>query len=233
MAVTAYCKKCGRDVTPGEVCERCGAKLGSTANRVAWCVDHTPVRDWMCWNAVMRMVLPVLLLVFLLVLLLEGFAGGMAGIEALLTGGLLLTMLLLLLAVTVVILLVLILQGDDVVDCVVDNKGVHVRQYLMNPTPFQLMLHLKSPQLLHHMDPEDPMLLISQQDLAWKDMARVQLWSEKTMVLFYSPSWWMRVYLPCTPFTYGDVLGYVKNKIGNRKKIELPTSLQQEKVAGR
>ena len=76
MPMTCYCKKCGRDVPVGDTCAHCGAKLARSSARVAWCVEHAPVRDWMCWNAVMRILLPVAAMALLLTLLLEGLIGG-------------------------------------------------------------------------------------------------------------------------------------------------------------
>lgn len=233
MALTAYCKKCGRDMTPGEICPRCGGRLGRNTFRVAWCVDHTPVRDWMSWNAAMRIVIPVLTIVFVLVVLLEGISAGWDGVEALLRGGLLYTLLGLTLAVAAVLLLVLILQGDDVLDCAADSRGVHVQQYLPDPTPLKLLLRLRSPRLLEQMAPEEEMLCIGQREVTWKEITRVQLWPEKTMVLFYAPSWWMRVCLPCTPFSYMDVLDYVRDRIGAKKNVLLPTELHAEKPVAR
>lgn len=229
MALTAYCKKCGRDVSPGEVCPCCGGKLGRNAERVAWCVDHTPVRDWMTWNAAMRIILPVGALVLVLILLLELMMGGVGAVEYLLRNGLIYTLLGLVLVTSALLLLGFILQGDDVLDCVADSKGVHVQQYLPDPTPIKLLLRLRSPALLRQMAPDEHLLLIGQKELAWKDVARVQLWPEKTMVLFYAPSWWMRVYLPCTPFTYPEVLAFVSDRIGTKKAVILPDSLRVEK----
>ena len=65
MALTAYCKKCAREVEPGAVCPYCGTKLGKTAAHAAWCLERTPVKDWMSWNAVMRVLLPAGLAVLL------------------------------------------------------------------------------------------------------------------------------------------------------------------------
>lgn len=78
MALTAYCKKCAREVEPGEVCPYCGSKLGKNAAHAAWCVERTPVKDWMCWNALMRILLPAALVILLLVLAAEGISGGSA-----------------------------------------------------------------------------------------------------------------------------------------------------------
>ena len=63
MALTAYCKKCAREVEPGERCPYCGSRLGKNAAHAAWCVERTPVRDWMSWNALMRILLPAALFI--------------------------------------------------------------------------------------------------------------------------------------------------------------------------
>lgn len=225
MPITAYCKKCARDVAPGDRCPECGSKLAKSAIRVAWCAEHYPVRDWMSWNAAMRILLPLLGMVFLLVLVLEALAGGLPGVDALLRGGLLFALLGLLIIVAALLLLIFILQGEDLQDCVVDGRGVHIQQYLPQPTPLKLMLRLKPASLMEQYDPEEGILLISQKELLWKDIARVQLWPEKTLILFYAPAWWMRLALPCTPYTYEDSLTFIQEKLGKRKDMKLPGEL--------
>ena len=227
MPMTCYCKKCGRDVPVADTCAHCGAKLARSSARVAWCVEHAPVRDWMCWNAVMRILLPVAAMALLLTLLLEGLIGGAEGVETLLRSGLTQALALLLVTVTAAVLLIFILQGEDWLDCVVDSKGIHVSCYLPNPTPLKLALRLRSPRLMQQADPADevPTVLLSQQDLAWKDVARVQLWPEKTLILFYAPAWWMRLALPCTPFTYEDSMAFIRDKLGRKKTVRLPGEL--------
>ena len=227
MAITSYCKKCGQDVSVGDICENCGAKLAKTSVRAAWCVEHEPVKDWINWNSAMRILLPLVAVVLVMILLLEGLAGGAEAVEALLRGGLVLSLLGLMMTVTAVLLLLLLLQGEDWLDCVVDSKGIHVSCYLPHPTPVKLMARLRSPKLMQQIDPEDeiPMVLISQQDLSWKDIARVQLWPDKTLILFYAPSWWMRLALPCTPFTYEDSMAMIREKLGRKKTVVLPAEL--------
>lgn len=225
MPITAYCKKCARDVPPGDVCPHCGGKLPKSALRVAWCADHTPVRDWMSWNAVMRLVLPVLLAVLVLIIALEALFGGAGGVAALLQGGLVFSLLGLLALTAAGLLLAFILQGDDLQDCVVDGRGIHIQQYLPEPTALKLLLRLKSPRLLESYDPAEGILLIGQKELAWKDIARVQLWPEKTMILLYAPAWWMRLALPCTPFTYEDCLTFIQDRLGRKKGVTLPAEL--------
>lgn len=237
MPITAYCKKCARDVSVGDTCPHCGGKLPKSAVRAAWCADHTPVKDWMCWNAAMRLLIPVAVTVLAMILLLEGLAGGGEAVEALLRGGLLWSLLGMLGLTAAVLLLALILQGDDIMDCVVDGRGIHVQQYLPQPTPLKLLLRLRSPRLMEQYDPAEGLLLIGQKELAWKDVARVQLWPEKTLILFYAPAWWMRLALPCTPFTYEDAQSLIRDKIGRKKGVVLPRELmapakpKQAKVA--
>lgn len=227
MAITAYCKKCRQDVPMGEVCPLCGSRLAKSAARVAWCVEHTPVEDWLSWNAAARIILPAYGVVLAMILLLEGLSGGGAAVQRLLQGGLMLSMLLLLLVTAFVLLVVLHLQGDDVIDCVVDSRGVHVQQYLTAPTPLKLLLRCRSPRLMQQTDAsgETPLVLISQKELAWKDIARVQLWPEKNLVLLYAPTWWMRLALYCTPFTWEDTLAYMRDKVGRKKNLLLPREL--------
>jgi len=225
MPLTSYCKKCAADVPVGDRCPNCGSKLAANTVRLAWCVDHTPVKDWMSWNAVMRIVLPLTAVLIMLMLVLEMAVGGLAGVERMLSGGAVMAVLGVMCLGVAVILLALILQGDDVLDCVMDSKGLHVMQYLPEPTALKLLLRLKSPQMMQYVSAQVPMLLISQRDIAWKDVARIQLWPEKTLLLVYAPVWWLRLPLPCTPFTWEDALDMVREKLGRKKGVQLPEAL--------
>ncbi len=211
-------------------CPNCRAKLAANTVRLAWCVEHHPVRDWMCWNSVMRLLLPVLGATLVLVILLEAIAGGLNGVALLLGGGLIVTLLGILGVILALMLLVFILQGEDLLDCVADARGVHVQQYLSGPTALKLLLRGKSPRMLAQLG-EDDLLLIGQREIAWKDIQRVQLWPEKNMILFYAPRWWMRVSLPCTPFTWEDALAFIREKIGKKKAVILPAECRQEAPA--
>lgn len=226
IPLTSYCKKCGQDVPVASFCPNCRAKLAANTVRLAWCVDHHPVRDWMCWNSVMRLLLPVLCATLVLVILLEAVMGGLNGVAMLLSGGLIVSLMGIMGMILAVMLLVFILQGDDLLDCVVDARGIHVQQYLPNPTAMKLLLRGKSPRMLESLG-EDNLLLISSREIAWKDIARVQLWPEKTTILFYAPKWWMRVSLPCTPFTWEDALEFIRDKIGKKKSVVLPEECRQ------
>ncbi len=224
IPLTSYCKKCGQDVPVSDFCPHCRSKLAANTVRLAWCVEHHPVRDWMCWNSVMRLLLPVLAATLILVILLEAILGGTAGVTALLGGGLIVSLAGILGMILALMLLVFILQGDDLLDCVIDGRGIHVQQYLPRPTAVKLLLRGKSPRLL---DSGEDMLLLASREIAWKDVQRVQLWPEKNTILFYAPKWWMRVSLPCTPFTWEDAIEFIRNKIGKKKAVILPEECRQ------
>ena len=227
MALTAYCKKCAREVDEGEACPFCGTRLGKNAAHAAWCTEHTPVKDWMSWNSLMRILLPAALVILLLVLLAEGFTGGIGAVERMLVSEFPVVLLILLGTILVLAFAALLIQGKELADYVVDNRGIHEIHYLPNPTPLRLIARLKSPVLLRGMEQAGTtgVLKISEKDLPWKNVARVQLWPEKCMILFYAPSWWMQIAVVCTPFIWNDVMALTKAKLGKKKKIRLPSSL--------
>ena len=225
MARTAYCKRCGREVDAGEMCPLCGTRLGKNAAHVAWCVERTPVKDWMYWNSVMRLLLPGALAILVLVLLLEAAAGGIGAVEQMLSSAFPVVLLILLAAVLAMVFVILLMQGKELSDFVVDSRGIHETRYLPNPTPLKMLLRLKAPRL-----PEEGsgVVLLSERKIAWKDISRVQLWTEKCMVLIYAPSWWLRIPVVCTPFTWDDTLDYIREKLGKKKKVRMPEFLRAE-----
>ena len=225
MARTAYCKRCGREVDAGEMCPLCGTRLGKNAAHAAWCVERTPVKDWMYWNSVMRLLLPGALAILVLVLLLEAAAGGIGAVEQMLSSAFPMVLLILLAAVLAMVFVILLMQGKELSDFVVDSRGMHETRYLPNPTPLKMLLRLKAPRL-----PEEGsgVVLLSERKIAWKDVSRVQLWTEKCMVLIYAPSWWLRIPVVCTPFTWDDTLDYIREKLGKKKKVRMPEFLRAE-----
>ena len=227
MALTAYCKKCAREVDAGEICPFCGSRLGKNAAHAAWCVERTPVKDWMCWNALMRVLLPAALFILLLVLAAEGISGGVAAVEKMLVSGFPAVLLSLLGAIVLLVFAALLLQGKELADFVVDNRGIHEIHYLPNPTSIKLMARLRSPAQMRNaaQGSSGPMLKLSEKNLAWKDVARVQLWPEKCMILYYAPAWWLRIAAACTPFVWDDVMGITREKLGKKRKVKLPSSL--------
>ena len=226
MALTAYCKKCAREVDAGEICPVCGTRLGKNAAHAAWCVERIPVKDWMCWNALMRILLPAALVILVLVLAAEAVSGGAGAVERLLVSGFPTVLLILLGSILVLAFIALLLQGKELTDYVVDNRGIHEIHYLPDPTPVKLIARLKSPAMLRGAQQGNALTLkTGEKDLPWKSVARVQLWPEKGMILYYAPSWWMRIALVCSPFCWNDVMELTREKLGRKKKIRLPSSL--------
>ncbi len=226
MALTSYCKKCAREVPAGEICPVCGSRLGKTSAHAVWCVQLTPVKDWMSWNAVMRILLPAGLAALILILGLEWISGGPGAVEKLLGGGLLTTLAILLGTAMVVVLLIFVLQGTELADFTVDNRGIHEVRYLPHPTALRLMVRLKSPGMITQAAGSTvPVVRLGEKSIAWKDVARVQLWPEKCMALIYAPKWWMRTAVMCTPFTWEDTMELMRSKLGKKKKVLLPPSL--------
>lgn len=231
--LTCYCKKCNRDVPVGDRCPQCGAKLSPAQAHAAWAVDHTPVRDWLCWNGAMRFILPIGGLALAVSVALEAVMGGAAGVEELLRHGLVGTVLTLVLLVSAVLFLILLAQGEDIMDCVVDSRGVHVSVFLPGPTPLKLLARFRSPALMKTLSADDPApeLLISEQHLSWQEVSRVQFWPEKRLMLFYAPRHWLRLSLPCTPNGWEDACGFLLSRLGKRKDVILPPVLRPEAEA--
>lgn len=225
MARTAYCKRCGKEVEAGEMCPFCGTRLGKNAVHAAWCVERIPVKDWMYWNSVMRLLLPGALVILILVFLLELLFGGTGAVEKMISSAFLPVLGVLLSAVLTVTLLVLLLRGKELSDFVVDSRGIHETRYLPDPTPLKLMLRMKSPEMPGE-DGDARVIKLGERQIAWKDVSRVQLWPEKCMVLFYAPAWWLRIPVVCTPFTWEDTMDYIREKLGRKKKVRLPKSLE-------
>ena len=225
MARTAYCKYCGKEVEAGEVCPECGTRLGKNAAHAAWCIERTPVKDWMYWNSVMRILLPGALVILILVLMLEGISGGAEALEKMLSSAFPAVLGVLLLTTVAVVFAVLLLRGKELSDFVIDNRGIHETRYLPNPTPLKLMLRMKAPGLPEG-DGSARVVKLSEHHIAWKDVGRVQLWPEKCTVLFYAPAWWLRIPVICTPFTWEDTMEYIREKLGKKKKVRLPQSLR-------
>lgn len=223
MALTAYCKKCGRDVLPGDACPMCGAKLGKTALRSHWHVPHSPVRDWMCWNAVMRLALPAFALVFIAVFLSELLSGGRDAFARLLQSDLLRVLCILLVSFTGLLFFCLLLRGRDEHECFIDNSGIHKATLLPKPTRLKLLMRSISPSLYGARTGENGAPLnLGEKVLPWKNIARVQLWPEKLTIIFYQPYWWERFFIRCTPDSWDDAISLIYEKLEKKKKVILP-----------
>ena len=232
MGLTAYCKKCGRDVEAGEACPYCGSRLGKTSAHAAWCVERTPVKDWMYWNSVMRLILPSGLVILLLVLGLNWISGGTAAVERMMASQFLPVLGILIVAVLALVFAALLIQGKELSDFVVDSRGIHETRYLPDPTPLKMLARLKSPAAARKGEGQGTVVKLSERHVAWKNVSRVQLWPEKCMILFYAPAWWLQIPVICTPFSWEDTAGFIREKLGKKKKVKLPSSMRTPTAAG-
>ena len=147
------------DVPEGEACPVCGKTPPASSMRVAWMYARQRALDWMSWNAVMRIAVPVLAAATALGLVLELLLGGGAGVRQLLNSGFLWVMGMLLLFVAAVTLLVFALGGTDELYCVVDSRGFHVRTALPGANRVKLWMHGKSAALMDTADTNGRVIL--------------------------------------------------------------------------
>lgn len=227
MTKTLYCKKCNMDVPEGEACPVCGKTPPANSHRVAWMYQRQRAFDWMCWNEVMRIALPILMAATVIAFLIELLSGGIAGIQSLLSGGFLGVMGTLLLLTVLVTFLIFALGGEDELYCVVDKTGFHVRTTLPDANRVKLHLHGRSANLMETADLNGRVVL-DERELAWKDIARVQLWTEKRLMLLYAPRWWMRLSVPILLSKWNEVLLTTDEKLGKKKAVELPEDWAQQ-----
>ena len=146
MLIHNYCKKCKAEVPTGEVCSHCGTKLTKTGERLSWTRTRVPVRDWFSWNAMLRIVVPVIIIILAATIAIEAIANGAAGVQAIFVQGffwMLMSVLGLLILATLVLLL---LQGSEVVRYVLDAKAAHAYTCLQEPKPLQMYTRLLTKQ---------------------------------------------------------------------------------------
>ena len=161
---------------------------------------------------------------FLLVCVLETISGGFPALEALLTGPFPVSLLLLLGVISLLIGLDLLLQGPDVLDCAVDQKGIHIECCLPRPASWKLLSRMRP---VDSPAGEDGMVVISVTEISWSSITRVQLWPGQDKILFYCHSPWLSAALPCTPFSYGAVAKMITEKLGKKKQVRLPAPLRR------
>ena len=222
--LTCTCKKCRREVPAGSHCPTCGAALPASRAHLLWEEEHLPIADWAIWNSAARVVLPVTLVVLAAVVAAEALHGGLAAVGELLRGPLLASLAWLLGGSALLLALVLLLRGRDIQRCVMDNRGVEITTLLPEPNPVKLLLRGRAPRVEATGAGEYPAVAV--QRLSWKDVARVQLWPEKHLILLYAPRYFLRLAIPCSLLTWADALDCVREKLGKKKKVRLPASLR-------
>lgn len=223
MPLVQYCKKCKTEVLLGESCAYCGGKLTKQSEMLSFGIVHVPVRDWFCWNDLLRIALPALGAVTVVALLFELAAGSLAAVEKLLRGGFLGTMLVLLGIVLALLYMLLRLQGGERIHYVLDKQGIHAWTYLQEASPLQLYTRLLTPEAVEKLSTDEHALpdltLIRCESIAWQDIQRVRFWRENAVVLLYRPRWWQAMFINCPIEEWEEVEKMMRQKLKPRKEV--------------
>ncbi len=223
MPLVQYCKKCKMDVPPGETCLHCGGKLTKTSEKLTFGIAHVPVKDWFCWNELLRIALPLLLGVVAVSLLFEMATGGKAAVERLLRSGFPGAMLILLGVILLVFYIILRLQGGERIQYELDKQGIHVRYYLHEAAPVQLYTRLVTKDELEMLAQDEHVLpgltLIRYRCIQWKDIKRVHFWRENAVMLVYDPEWWQALFVNCPIGELEAVEKMVRKMLKPKKEI--------------
>lgn len=221
MPLSARCKKCGTETASGAICPRCGGKLGNL--RWLWRVERRPVLSWIGWNTPMRVILPGITLMAAAVAAAELIGGGAGAVERLLSGDLPRLLLILTASALALTGLVLVLRGREVLEIAAEKSGLTVTVLLPKPNAVSLLLRLRSPRLAADTSRRREYgLLLEERKLPWKEIRRVQIWAEKSLVLLYAPSWWLRLAVPCDQETWPEIRQVVTERLGRQKNTRLP-----------
>lgn len=223
MPYTNYCKKCNAETQSAETCPRCGAKLAKATERLAFTVERVPVRDWFSWNAMLRVVVPVIGLVLLATVLTEAFARGGQGVQSVFVQGFFWTLLGALGFLLLIILVLLGLQGREVVRYVLDGRGAHAYVYLRDPKPIRFYARLTTPQAAEALQAAVPEAMagcrfIRRSDIAWAQVRRIGFWHETNTILLYRPSYWLALCIRCTEGGFGEAQAHVLKKTPRKKR---------------
>jgi hypothetical protein len=234
MPLTQFCKKCKADVRPGDLCPRCGTRLPKTAERLVITVTRYPVRDWFAWNAMLRILLPVLGLVLLVTLGVEGWARGAAGVQAVFMQGFFWSLMGLLGVTLCVTFGLFFLQGPEQVRYILDARGAHAIVFIPANRPLRVYARLLTPQAALALQedagetPPEGMLLVRKTDVAWNAVRRVRFWPETGTVLFFRPNYWQALTLRCDQAAYAEAEAFVRKRLArNRKALGEQTTRQK------
>ena len=224
MPLTQYCKKCKSDVPLGDLCPRCGTRLPKTAERLVITVTRRPVRDWFAWNAMLRILLPVLGLVLLVTIGVEGWAKGTAGVQAVFLQGFFWSLIGILGLALCATFCLFLLQGPEQVRYILDARGAHALAFIPANRPLRVYTRLLTPQTALALQAEagesspEGMLLIKKTDIPWNAVRRVRFWPETGTVLFFRPRYWQALTLRCGQGTYAEAEAFVRKRLARNRK---------------
>lgn len=224
MPLTQYCKKCKADVPLGDLCPRCGTRLPKTTERLIFTVTRRPVRDWFAWNAMLRVLLPVLGLVLLVTLGVEGWVKGAAGVQAVFLQGFFWSLMGLFGFALGVTFCLFLLQGPEQVRYILDAHGAHAFIFIPADSPLRVYTRLMTPLAAQALQaeaaetPPEGMLLVRKTEVAWNTLQRVRFWPETGTVLFFCPRYWQALALRCGQGAYTEAEAFVRKRLARNRR---------------
>ena len=218
MPVMAYCKKCKQEVAPDSVCPLCGQKLPVNSLRLSWAYPLTPVRDFLSWNAILRVALPVLALLMLLVTGVEWARKGLLGVQAIMAQGFWSLLLVLLAAMMMAALLALLFRGREQVRYILDQKGIHVQVWQVKPSLVKRLLRMV-PSDAQRGPLGQAVWMLGERHIPWLMLRRVGFWPDRDKILLYSPRFWLALTLHALPETYDDAIRFIHEHVKKRPGV--------------
>lgn len=214
----AYCKKCKQEVWPDTVCSICGQKLPANNLRISWSYNLAPVRDFLSWNSILRVALPVLILIMLIITGVEFGRKGVLGVQTLLAQGFL-SLLLMLMAVTMAAVLVaLLLRGREEVRYILDGKGVHMQVWQVKPSFIKRIFNM-IPREAQQGTAGQYEWMLEEKHIPWIKLCRVGFWPDRDKILLYSPRFYLAAALHALPETYDDAVRFIYEHVKKRPGV--------------
>lgn len=225
MPYANYCRKCKAETPDGETCPYCGKALTKTGRRLSFGVIRTPWKDWFSWNELLRIALPMLGMIALMILLSEGLLSGVQGLLALLARGFVFTMMAILGIMLLLILILLILQGPEKVHYILDKDGVTACTYVDQGKKLPRIARFVTADQADFLSQTEHALpgltLVKRVILPWEKVRRVRIWQEGQTILFYRPSWWQALAMPCPPDDMPEAENFIRQKMKRIKDAKV------------
>lgn len=203
---------------------RCGAKLTRGGERLAFSQTRMPATDWFCWNAMLRVVVPVIALVLIAIMAIQAAAEGVQGMLVVFTQGFFGVLLAALGALLLLTLALLVLQGKEMVCYQLDAKGAHAATYVRSGRPLALYARLTTPEAVQALQVEAPQpapegwLYLRSTHVAWASVRRAGTWPETRTLLLYAPAFWLAIAIRCDEGVYAEAEAYMRKKAPKKKK---------------
>jgi hypothetical protein len=196
----------------------CGQKLSENSLRLSWSFGLAPVRDFLSWNSILRVALPVLILLMLVIAGVEFGRKGILGVQALLAQGFLSLLVMLTAAMMAVAFTALLLRGREEVRYILDGKGVHMQVWQVKPSFIKRIFKMIPPDAKSGSMGQYEWML-EEKHIPWAKLHRVGFWPDRDKILLYSPRFYMAAALHALPETYDDAVRYIYEHVKKRPGV--------------